>query len=39
MEATHELSAAQLDQLYRLAWLVMGDERRAAGRMQHAAWR
>jgi hypothetical protein len=36
MEAQHELSAAQLDQLYRLAWLVLGDERRAAGKMQNA---
>jgi hypothetical protein len=37
MEATHELSAVQLDQLYRLVWLVMGDERRAARSMLHAA--
>lgn len=36
METLHKLSAAQLDQLYRLAWLVMGDERLALRRFRAA---
>ncbi len=39
MDLFHELSAAQLDRLYRLAWLVMGDERQAARRIQAAGRR